>query len=178
MRSVLRVVTVFLLLLPAPAAAQSLVVQGSAGPTLVDAGVSLAAGIGFVPTSWLTLLGQVERTEIFSRFRNDGRGSSSAFRGGTVTLGTAEVRAALRGRDRWSPYALGGFGIGVSRPHVNGTFPDRVTNNPRVMFFGGGVHVPVRDRLSVFADVRMMIGDEAGELLAIAPLRAGLSWEF
>jgi hypothetical protein len=177
-RCVFGVVTVFLLLLPVPAKAQSIAVQGSAGPTLSDGGVSLAAGIGFSPISRVTLLAQVERTEIFSRFRDDGRGSRSAFRGGTVTLGTAEVRAALRGRDRWSPYVLGGFGVGVSRPNVNETFPDRVSNTARVIFYGGGVHVPVRDRLSVFADARVMIGDEAGELLAIAPLRAGLTWQF
>ena len=32
--------------------------------------------------------------------------------------------------------------------------------------------------LGLFADVRMMLGDEANELLAVAPLRAGLSWRF
>ena len=178
MRSLSGVLTAFLLLLPVSAKAQSILVQGSAGPTLADAGFSLAAGIGFSPISRLTLLAQIERTEIFSRFRDDGRGSRSAFRGGTVMLGTAEVRAALRGRDRWSPYALGGFGIGVSKPNVNETFPDRVTHNARVIFFGGGVHVPLRERVTVFADARIMIGDEAGELLAIAPLRAGLTWQF
>ena len=178
MRLVFSVVTVVVLLSPASAAAQSVVVQGSAGPTLADTGVSLAAGIGFSPISRVTFAAQVERTQIFSRFRSDGRGSSSGFRGGTVTFGSAEVRAALRGPDRWSPYVLGGFGVGVSRPNVNETFPDRVTNDARVIFYGGGVHVPVRARLNVFADVRMMIGDEAGELLAIAPLRAGLTWRF
>ena len=53
-----------------------------------------------------------------------------------------------------------------------------VTNNVRVAFFGGGIHVLVRERLSVFADARLTLGDEAGELLAMAPLRAGLTWRF
>ena len=32
--------------------------------------------------------------------------------------------------------------------------------------------------VSLFADGRMMIGAEAGELLAVAPIRAGVAWRF
>ena len=89
-----------------------------------------------------------------------------------------ELRAALRGGNRVSPYVLGGFGAGVSRPNVNDTFPDPVTNNVRAFFFGGGISVPLRQRIHVFADARMIVGAEAGELLAIAPARAGIAWRF
>jgi hypothetical protein len=77
-----------------------------------------------------------------------------------------------------TPYVLGGLGAGVSRPNVNSTFPEPVTNDVRFMFFGGGVHVPLRERLSVFGDARMLIGTEGGELLAMAPVRVGLAWRF
>jgi hypothetical protein len=46
------------------------------------------------------------------------------------------------------------------------------------MFFGGGIHVRLKERVSLFADGRMMIGAEAGELLAVAPIRAGVAWRF
>jgi hypothetical protein len=36
----------------------------------------------------------------------------------------------------------------------------------------------VNERVGFFADGRMMIGSEAGELLAVAPIRAGLSLRF
>jgi hypothetical protein len=126
----------------------------------------------------VTILFDVERTHVSSRVTSDGRGGSRAFRGGTITLAAAELRAALRGRTRVSPYLLGGWGAGVSRPNVNETFPDPVTNNVRAFFFGGGIHVPLRERISVFGDVRMIVGGEAGELLAIAPVRAGVAWRF
>ena len=73
----------FLLLLATPwvANAQSFVLQGSAGPTLIDSGYSLAGGIGFSPASRLTVLFDVERTHLASRLRSDGRGGFAGFRG-------------------------------------------------------------------------------------------------
>lgn len=165
-------------MLPRAAASQSFVVHGAAGPTISDAGHSLAAGAGFSPTSRVTVLVDVERTHLSSRVRDDGRGGTSAFRGGTLTMGAAEVRVTLLGRDRLTPYGLAGFGAGVSRPNVNEIFPEPRTNAVRAVFFGGGIHVPLRPRLSIFADARMIVGAEAGELLAIAPVRAGLAWRF
>jgi len=48
---------VFLLLLsPAIASAESFALQGAAGPTVIDSGYSLAGGIGYSPTSQLTVL--------------------------------------------------------------------------------------------------------------------------
>ena len=177
MRTIL--VTVFsLLLVSSHASGQSWVVQGSAGPTITDSGHSLAAGIGFSPTSRLTILFDVERTHLSSRFSSDPLDGFSAFRGGTLTFAAAELRATHLGRDRVSPYVLGGFGAGVSRPHVNATFPDRVSNAARVVFYGGGIHVPVRGRISVFGDIRMIVVAEAGEAFPIAPVRAGLAWRF
>jgi hypothetical protein len=176
----MRVTLVFLVLLAtgSAASAQSLVLHGSAGPTLIDSGYSLAGGIGFSPTSHLTVLFDVERTYLSSRLRSDGRDGFAGFRGGTLTLGSAQLRATPFGRDRVGPYGLVGFAAGVSRPNVNELFPDPVTNDVRAMFFGGGIHVPLKERLSLFADGRMMIGAEAGELLAVAPIRIGVAWRF
>jgi hypothetical protein len=103
------------------------VLQGSAGPTLIDNGYSLAGGIGVSPTSHLTVLFDVERTHLSSRSRSDGRGGFAGFRGGTLTLGSAQLRVTPFGRDRIGPYGLVGFAAGVSRPNVNEMFPDPVT---------------------------------------------------
>lgn len=169
-----------LLLVSTTASGQSWVVQASGGPTITDAGHSLAAGIGFSPTSRLTLLLSAERTHLSSRFTSDGRGGSvSAFRGGTITLAAAELRATLLGHDRVSPYVFGGASAGVSRPNVNERFPDPVTNEARAVFVGGGIQVPLRERFSVFADIRMVFGSEGIEgIVAFAPLRAGVAWRF
>ena len=46
-------------------------------------------------------------------------------------------------------------------------------------FFGGGIHGPITDRVSAFADLRMMIGAEGIEgIVAVVPLRAGLALRF
>ena len=162
---------------PCLANGQSLVLQASAGPTLIDTGYSLSAGVGLSPTSHLTVLFDVERTNLSSRLSSDGRGGFTGFRGGTLTLGSAQLRVTF-GRDRVGPYGLVGFAAGKSRPNVNEMFPNPVTNDVRAMVFGGGIHVPLKERVSLFADGRMMIGAEAGELLAVAPIRAGVAWRF
>ena len=178
MRVITGAVLLLFVMFPGSAASQSFVVHGAAGPTITDAGHSLAAGAGFTLTSRVTVLVDVERTHLSSRVRTAGRDGTAAFRGGTLTMGAAEVRVTLLGRDRLTPYGLAGFGAGVSRPNVNEIFPDPRTNDVRAVFFGGGIHVPLRPRLSLFADARMILGAEAGELLAIAPMRAGLAWRF
>ena len=164
------------LLVPDPATAQSFLVQGAAGPTAVDRGYSVAAGVGLSLNPWVTVL--VHCTHLETRIGSNERGGSSAFRGGTVTYGSAEVRVSLLGRSRVSPYVLGGFAAGVSRPTVNERYPDSGTNNVRATFFGGGIQVPVRERLTMFADGRVLIGAEAGETLALAPIRFGIGWRF
>ena len=175
------VVSLLLSVGDAVASAQSLApsvsIQAGGGPTLVDRGHHLSAAFGFSPLSRVTLFLDVERTHLSSRITRTDH-SSSTFRGGTMTAVSGEVRVGLWPADRVTPYALAGFGAGTSRPTVNDVFPDRVTNDVRFVSFGGGLHVPLRDRLSVFGDVRMLIGAEAGELLALVPVRAGLAWRF
>jgi hypothetical protein len=174
---ILALVSVLFLASPLPASAQSFVLQGAAGPTLVDRGYSLAAGAGVALGSRVTLLGALERTHLFSRTTRTPN-SSSTFRGGTFTSGTAELQVSILHRDRVGPYALVGFVAGVSRPTVNSTFPSRVSNDVRALSFGGGVHAPLGNGASLFADARLTIGAEAGELLAQVPLRAGIAWQF
>ena len=166
------------LLMPAMAAGQSVVIQGSAGPTMIDSGYSLAAGVGYAPNSHLTILGQVDHSHLSSRFADNGRGMHSVFRGGKVTLATAEAQLSLFGSDKVTPYVLGGIGFGWSHPSVNQFFPEPVTNKASGVFFGGGVRVPLRDRLSLFADGRVIVGADAGETLGLAPVRAGVVWRF
>jgi hypothetical protein len=178
----LSVVCLMLVLIPGGASAQSLAssfsVHGAAGPTIVDAGHHVSAGVGFTPMPRLTLLLDVQRTHIASRITRREHGSS-AFRGGTLTAMSGEARVSLWPAQRVTPYALAGFGAGVSRPNVNATFPSRVTNSAGFLFFGGGVHVPLRERLSVFGDLRLIAGAEGNDgLLAMMPVRVGMAWRF
>jgi hypothetical protein len=173
--------SVVLALVPAGAGAQSsapsVSIQAAAGPTIIDTGHHVSAAVGFSPVSRVTLLLDVQRTQLLSRVRRDERGSTG-FRGGTMTAASGEVRVGLWPAQRVTPYGLAGLGAGVSRPTVNEAFPDRVTNGVRFMFFGGGVDVPLREQLSLFGDVRLLVGAEAGETLAIVPVRLGIAWHF
>lgn len=170
-------------LVPAGVSAQSLAssvsVHGAAGPTMVDAGHHISAGVGYTVTPRVTLLVDFQRTHLASRLTRHERGGS-AFRGGTLTAATGEVRVALWPSDRVTPYGLAGAGAGISRPNANATFgPSQVTNAARFVFVGGGVEVPVQDRLSVFGDVRLLTGVEGEHgLLAMMPVRFGLAWRF
>jgi len=169
---------VLLAFCPPAARAQSFELYGSAGPTITDTGLSLAGGIGVSPTSRLTLFASIERTHLSSQIRRE-TGSTSYFRGGTYLLGSAELRFAPRGGSRVGPFAVAGFAAGVSRPNVNEVFPTPVTNGARAIFGGGGLLVPLRQRLTAFADVRMLIGAEGSEgIVAVAPVRAGVAWRF
>ena len=74
---------------------------------------------------------------------------------------------------------MAGFAAGASRPNVNEVFPTPVTNGARAVFGGGGLLVPFGQRLTAFADVRMLIGAEGNEgIVAVAPVRAGVAWRF
>jgi len=175
------VVSMVLILDPAVAGAQSVTpsvsIQAAAGPTIVDPGHNVSAAVGFSPASRVTVFVEVLRTQLSSRFTSSEQGSS-AFRGGTMTAVSGEVRVGLFPAARVNPYVLVGAGAGVSRPTVNDMFPDRVTNNARFMSFGGGVQVALQGRLSLFGDVRMLVGVEADDLLAIVPVRVGIGWRF
>jgi hypothetical protein len=178
MRLILGAACLLGLACPGIARAQLFELHASAGPTLVDRGYSLAVGGGVSPTSRVSVLVDYDRTHLTSRSTDDGRGSVSTFRGGTLTLAAAQVRVTVRPNDRVGPYGLAGFAAGRSRPNVNQQFPNPVTNDVRAAFFGGGLHVPMGRAASLFVDGRMMVGSEAGELLAVAPIRAGLAWRF
>lgn len=177
MRLILGLAALLWLARPGIVNGQSFELHGSAGPTLVDRGYSLAAGAGFSPTSRLAVAVDVERTRLFSRERSDGS-STSRFRGGTLTMAAVQLRVTPLGHGRVGPYGFAGFAAGVSRPTVSDAFPERVTNDARALFFGGGIQVPLRERLDLFADARMILGAEAGELLVMAPVRAGVAWRF
>ena len=178
MRIISAVMFLTLVVSPAVASGQSLELYGSAGPTITDTGNSFAAGAGFSPTSYLTMVFTFERTHLSTRTRRYDDVVSS-FRGGTLFLGNAEVRYTPFRRNRVGPYALAGLATGVSRPNVNELFRNRVTNHVQAIFLGGGVHVPLGERMTVFADARMLVGAEGREgMVAVAPARVGLTWRF
>lgn len=166
------------MLTAAGASAQSLEIRGSAGPTLTDAGLSAAAGVGITPLPRLSVLVGVDAAHLPTRIVTDGRGGTSAFRGGTLTLATLGVEVPLLGRERASPYLTAGYGVGRSAPNVNARFPTRVTNRAQVIFAGGGLRWPL-ERGAVFVDARMMVGADGDEgIIAMAPLRVGMAWRF
>ena len=180
MRLIPQVVTVLLLIFPAMARGQTFMVHGAAGPTVTDPGNSLAAGVGFSPTSRLTILFSGERTHLSSQLRTYPEGFTSAFRGGTLTLAAGEMRFTLLGRHRVGPYVLAGLAAGVSRPNVTPIFPTPVTNEVVASYFGGGMLFPLGDKVAVFADARKMLaaGTESDELIAVVPIRGGIAWHF
>ena len=177
MRLIFGLVSLLWLACPGFVNGQTFELHGSAGPTLVDRGYSLAAGGGLFAGRYVGVVFDVERTHLVSR-ETITPDSAWRFRGGTLTLASAQLRVVPLGRDRIGPYGLVGFAAGESRPNVNEAFPNTVTNDVRAVFFGGGLQVPVRERFSLFADGRMMLGAERGELLAVAPIRAGVAWRF
>ena len=145
MRLIPVLVTVVLLISPAIARGQTFMVHGAAGPTVTDPGYSLAAGVGFSPTSRLTLVIGGERTHLPSQVRTYPPGVTAAFRGGTLTLAAGEMQFAILGRDRVSPYVLAGLAAGMSRGNVTRIFPTPVTNDVVASFFGGGMLFPLGD---------------------------------
>ena len=180
MRIIPAVLSVLLLVSPTLASGQSFAVQGSGGPTMTDPGHSLAAGLAFSPTSHLAFMVDVERTHLSSQIHTDARGVTSAFRGGTVTLAAPALRVSLLGGDRVGPYGLVGLAAGVSRPNVTDLFPVRASNEVRGAFAGAGIQVPLRNRITLFAEARMtlVVGKDVDELFAVAPFRAGIAWRF
>lgn len=164
--------------MPAVVQAQSLELRVAAGPTLVDRGVSGAVGAGIAGLGPLSLLAGLERTHLQTRVEDDGRGGIATFRGGTVTLGTAEAHLALPRLGRFTTYLLGGYAAGRSRPNVNTVFPRPVVNDVRALFAGGGVAFGRGPHWRGFVEGRVVGGDEAGELLVAIPLRAGIAWRW
>jgi hypothetical protein len=149
-----------------------------AGPLLKSGGHSLGASFGFSPIARVDLVVHVERNHLPFQRETFGDGLSLT-RGGTLTSVSGELRASIFPPDRVSPYGLAGIGGGVSRPTVNDAFPDPVENDLRVVYFGGGLRVPIRKDLSVFGDARAMLALEGGDgIMGVWPVRAGLAWRF
>lgn len=169
---------------PAAAAAQAGVsVQGSYGSHLKGGGDNQSVAVGYAPSDRVQFVVSAERlhlpTEV-SRYEN----GYGATRGGTTKFISGEVRFSPFTFNRVTPYALAGLGRGSSRPNVNEIFPNRPTDDPAaamLLFFGGGVRVPVTGRLSAFADVRSTLQvDNSGDggVYLFLPVRAGLAWRF
>lgn len=168
---------------PAPHDAESerrhhLSVQVAAGPTAIGGGNVLSAAFGYSPASRLELLLNVERIHLpfqLNRFPD----GYSVTRGGTMTFVSGELRLALLPAARVVPFAMAGVGGGVSRPNVNAEFPDRVRNDLRVLYFGGGVHVPLRRGFSLVGEARAMAALEGYDtVVGVWPVRAGVVWRF
>lgn len=152
--------------------------QVAAGPLLQSGGHNLSAAFGWSPASRLDLLVSVERNHLpFQRETfTDGY---SLTRGGTLMTVGGEVRVSFLPPHRVSPYGFAGIGGGVSRPTVNAEFPSPVENNLLVVYFGGGVRLPLRGGLSIFGDARAMLALEGDDgLMGIWPVRAGVAWRF
>ena len=178
------VVALVLLTTAGRASAQgpSVSVQVGGGPTLVDAGQTFAATVGFWPNSRIAFMVDVQRTHLDSRVTTERFGdviSVSTFRGGTLVAVTGEFRFAPFPSAPVSPYIFGGLGTGRSRPNVNERFPEPVTNTARFMSGGAGVTVPIGDRFSAYAETRLLFGAEGTEgLLGMWPVRVGVGWRF
>lgn len=152
--------------------------QVAAGPLLKSGGHTLSAAFGFSPISRVDFLVNIERNHLpFQRDTfSDGY---SLTRGGTLTTVSGEVRASVLPPHRVSPYGFAGIGGGMSRPTVNDAFPDPVENDLRVVYFGGGVRVPIRNGLTLFGDARVMLALEGQDgILGVWPVRAGVAWRF
>jgi hypothetical protein len=157
---------------------QRLSLQVAAGPTLVSGGNSFSAAFGYSPASRLELRLNVERAHLPFQLQRFSDGYS-ATRGGTLTFVSGEVRLSLLPADRVSPFAIAGGGGGVSRPTVNAEFPDSVRNDLRVLYFGGGVRVPLRRGLSLWGDARALLALESNDgIMAFWPVRVGVAWRF
>ncbi len=152
--------------------------QVAAGPLLKSGGHTLSAAFGFSPVSRLDLVVNVERDHLPFQ-RETFSGGYSITRGGTLTAVSGEVRASLFPPHRVSPYGFAGMGGGVSRPTVNDAFPTPVENDLRVVYFGGGLRVPITGGLTVFGDARVMMALEGADgILGVWPVRAGVGWRF
>jgi hypothetical protein len=149
------------------------------GGHLTDGGNLQSVAFGYNPWRGLTLLMNIERNHVPTRVRTYEDGYSVT-RGGTLTSLTGEFRYTVPLAQRLFPYALVGRGVGLSEPNVNDRFPTRVTNTADVFYVGGGVRIPIRRHLAVFADSKFLIqiNREGEGLGAMMPIRAGVTWRF
>ena len=153
-------------------------VQVGAGPLLQSGGYNLSAAFGVSPASRLDLMMSFERNHLPFR-RETFSGGYGLTRGGTLMAVSGEVRVSFLPPHRVSPYGFAGLGGGVSRPTVNDAFPAEVKNDLRIVYFGGGVRVPIRAGFTVFGDARATLALEGEDgLMGIWPVRFGGAWRF
>ena len=154
------------------------IVQLGAGPLLQSGGYNLSAAFGVSPASRLDFLVSVERNYLPFKRETFGDGYGLT-RGGTLVAVSGEVRVSFLPPHRVSPYGFAGLGGGVSWPTVNDVFPAEVKNDLRIVYFGGGVRVPIRGGFSVFGDARATMALEGADgLMSIWPVRVGGAWRF
>ena len=153
--------------------------EGAAGPQVYYRGSMQSIAFGFAPTRSLTLLVSVERSYVADEIERYEDGYASE-RGGTEQFVSVGLRYAFFPRKRVSPYVLGGTGRGISRPNVNEFFPDKKERGIQVLYYGGGVRIPIRPRLDAFVDARLIMAVEArSDYLGVRyPVRAGVAWRF
>ena len=153
--------------------------EGAAGFQVYYRGSVLSVGFGFAPTRRLTLVVNAERSYIQDTIEQYSDGYASE-RGGTELFVSGELRYAFFVKQRVSPYVLGGAGRGVSRPNVNGYFPDENERDIHVFYWGGGMRIPIQPRLDAFVDARVTMALEgSSDYFGVRyPVRAGIAWRF
>jgi hypothetical protein len=176
-----------LALAPPEAAAQErtgtperrLSLEAAAGPQVSYVGSTLSAAFGFAPTRGFTLLVSLERSHIRDEIEQFDDGYAFE-RGGTETFVSAGLRYAFLADSRVSPYVVGGMGRGISQPSVNEFFPDPNERNIHVIYYGGGVRIPLAPRIDLFADARFIMAVEArSDYFGVRfPVRGGIAWRF
>lgn len=154
-------------------------VEGAAGLQVYYEGTSQSVAFGFTPTRSITLLVSAERSHTRDRITHYADGYSSE-RGGTERFVSLEFRYAFFASKRVSPYVLIGTGGGTSRPNVNAYFPDDKRRQIQVIYYGGGVRIPIAPRFDALVDARLtMSGEAATDYFGVRmPLRAGVAWRF
>lgn len=154
-------------------------VEGAAGLQTYYRGSVQSVAFGFAPTRSLTLLVSAERSHIGDTIEQYDDGYAFE-RGGTEQFVSAELRYAFLPRKRVSPYFVGGTGRGLSQPTVNEYFPDKNDRVIHVIYYGGGVRIPVRPRLDAFVDTRFIMAVEAkSDYFGVRyPVRVGIAWRF
>lgn len=154
-------------------------VEGAAGFQVYYSGSMQSIAFGFAPTRSLTLLVRVERSYVADEIERYEDGYA-AERGGREQFLSGEVRYAFLPSRRVSPYVLGGTGRGISEPNVNAFFPDKKTRGIQVLYYGGGVRMPIRPRLDAFVDARLIMAVEGrSDYFGVRfPVRAGVGWRF
>jgi hypothetical protein len=142
-------------------------------------GSTVSAALGFAPSRNFTVLVSVERSHVRDEIEQFDDGYAFE-RGGTETFVSAELRYAFLVDRRVSPYVAGGAGRGRSRPSVNEYFPEPNDRNIQVIYYGGGVRIPVAPRIDVFTDVRFIMAVEArSDYFGVRfPVRGGIAWRF